>query len=428
MFEKIFLFRVLFLWSCVAAIAFGENSTAEAAHTGLSSQQNQVAEKYPEPSKSEYNTFVKELKTLFGPLYKDKSAAGKIALANELLNQAKETTDNEIVQYSCLKQVLELSVETGEVRTITDSLDLMTELFDVDEADTKLEVLKSYSKSTRPDADLIRLIGYCQKVADQRTMDDEYQQASNITRKLLVAAKRGNSKFTVERLELSLVELKTYTREFNSLKKVFKVLETDPSNSEANESVGKFYCLTKGEFKKGLRFLSHAKGQLGDLARDELNSKGGDEASLANRWWDYGVEVEAKKCLAHAVKLYEPNLEQLKGLDRKKAEVRIESLKVQSNPELRSLEGRAFNVKWENGHATWQNSRFDFSSGVNIATVSGKERRLPFIVRDDQIYMANETSAFYYQAHLEGKKVIFGKHLKSTERQVDNAIGVEINR
>ena len=58
------------------------------------------------PDKAEVLESTKEIKTILGNLYSDRSADGKKTLANELMKLVEESPDNLILQYACLSEAL----------------------------------------------------------------------------------------------------------------------------------------------------------------------------------------------------------------------------------------------------------------------------------------------------------------------------------
>jgi hypothetical protein len=75
-------------------------------------------------------------------------------------------------------------------------------------------------------------------------------------------------------------------------------LETDPGDAEANGLVGRWYCLEKADWDKGLPHLARCDDrELATLARRELESPPGTwskQVELGDAWWDLAGKAEGQ--------------------------------------------------------------------------------------------------------------------------------------
>ena len=85
------------------------------------------------------------------------------------------------------------------------------------------------------------------------------------------------------------------------MKKVAQALaavEANPQDAEANLTVGKLYCFTKGDWVEGLPYLAKGSDKpVKALALQETGLPPSDadgEAKLADAWWNVGQKRRAR--------------------------------------------------------------------------------------------------------------------------------------
>jgi hypothetical protein len=106
-------------------------------------------------------------------------------------------------------------------------------------------------------------------------------------------------------------------------------LRSSPEDADARLTVGRFYCLTRGLFDRGLRLLAGgADAELQSLARRDLDGGRDAEEALAigNAWWDYSERLEATEMTSaqmRAAHWYRKAVPRLAGQDKETAEKRI---------------------------------------------------------------------------------------------------------
>jgi hypothetical protein len=113
----------------------------------------------------------------------------------------------------------------------------------------------------------------------------------------------------------------------------------DANDPQANLDVGRYFCLVRGEWEKGLPLLANGpQGKLKSLAEAELAGPDSPEqqVALADQWWELvSSESEREKTLRiHAGHWYQRALPALpQGLLRVKAELRIKQIEQDYGPD-----------------------------------------------------------------------------------------------
>lgn len=127
-----------------------------------------------------------------------------------------------------------------------------------------------------------------------------------------------------ELLEARAKETDDLKREYQAVRQARAVLETQPDDPQANETVGRYYGLLKGDWKRGLPRLAAATDpDLKKLAQDDLAQPVilDQRRALADRWWAAAEKRSGKeqdhlrKRAAKWYQLIEPNLSGTDQLD-----------------------------------------------------------------------------------------------------------------
>jgi hypothetical protein len=121
-------------------------------------------------------------------------------------------------------------------------------------------------------------------------------------------------------------------QKFAAIKPSLDALKEKPDDPEANLAVGKWYCLSKGDWDKGLPMLAKgSEAPWADLARRDVAAPTEAKAQLelADAWWEMSQKsssVVKPAIESRAAHWYEEALPKLAGLDKTRVEKRLDSL------------------------------------------------------------------------------------------------------
>src|SRR5690606_39215261 len=107
----------------------------------------------------------------------------------------------------------------------------------------------------------------------------------------MAAARRGGLDQTVQELKKLQQRLAHAQRSHAGVLRALQILETHPDDADANMAVGKHYGLMKGQWDRGLPFLSKCNDStLAAAGRAELPGPGTAEQmiTVGDLWWRYG--------------------------------------------------------------------------------------------------------------------------------------------
>jgi hypothetical protein len=245
------------------------------------------------------------------------SADQKLALAKKLAAEGMATKDDDAGRFVLLKMARDLDAAQGDLDAANDVIDRLASDYDIAPLEMKNEALLAAGKSPLTAAEYsAKLNGF----ADEAIAADRFDLAK---RAITAAIKLKvdpplHKQFVAHQKEITEVEA-----EFHRLKSLRHTLETNPDDPDANLAVGKFDCLVKGDFAKGLPLLAKGSDKtLAELAKLDLAQSvdATEQVQVADGWWATGK----KPAQLRAKQLYEGALPRLSGIVRTKVEKRIQ--------------------------------------------------------------------------------------------------------
>ncbi len=281
---------------------------------------------------------LEDARKLIGEIYKGdyeraKSARDQQALAQRMLKEASRVADDPAGQYVLLDIVIKIATVTGDTRTAVAAMEKLIDRYEVDDLQLESDILQQLAKRRDRDRVLNQvLLDKAEPLIDRALRAEQFDVAESICQMALGAARQVNDQVKENTLtqQMNLVEEarkahKTIQRTMGSL--------ADGDDPAANLTVGRYYCLMRGEWDKGLPLL--AKGsdpELKQLAESELRRPtiAADQLALADGWWQLGEEdlTRQKVLRLRAVYWYQQALPQLpQSLWKVKAEMRVQQAK-----------------------------------------------------------------------------------------------------
>ena len=124
----------------------------------------------------------------------------------------------------------------------------------------------------------------------QAIAKDNFSAAKQFNEHALAEAKKAKDDLIVKSILQRKAEIEAAGKDYEIARKAMATLETSPLDPDANLAVGRYYCLTKGDWERGVPMLS----ALGDdpvwkaLGEHELKGAATPEvqAKLGDMWWN----------------------------------------------------------------------------------------------------------------------------------------------
>lgn len=261
-----------------------------------------------------------------------KDARQQLALAQRMLKQAEEVSDDPAGQYVLLDTVLKIATHLGDATIAISALDQLIEHYTVDALTLTHDTLVALAKKTPDRAGTSQLLTKARGLIDHAIREEQFETAESLCQIATRAARQLGDRDAVGQLVQQAAFVSDCERAFKDVRRALTAA-TDTDDPEANLRVGRYYCFVQGQWEKGLPLLARGSNtgsntQLQQLAEADLRQPTipADQLKLADGWWDLAADdpaYEAALC-GRAAYWYERALPELpNGLWRAKAEMRI---------------------------------------------------------------------------------------------------------
>ncbi len=272
-------------------------------------------------------------------LYRDDLANAKLsvqkkALAQTLLDRGLGQQEDPAARYALLSLASEVAAEGGHAAAASAAIDELANWFQVDSIELKLEALAKANKAASAPQQKQELVKEALALVDASIEADAYEKVA----KAIGIAQSAARSLKDSRLTKELADKK---READRLSKIrasldgdLALLEQDDRDEQANLNVGRYYCLMKQQWDRGLPYLARGANPAyralaeRDLAKPDSASA---QKELADEWWDVAQSekgVAKTAALNRAGDWYRRAGPFLSGLDRELAEKRVREIEA----------------------------------------------------------------------------------------------------
>jgi hypothetical protein len=292
----------------------------------------------PAPSKEDQAKAQELVQSLFKEdlaKAKDDKEAAK-TLAATFLKEGEGTKDDPAARFVLYRQAAELAARSGDMDTALQALDNLSKDFVVNAAPLKADVLASAAQQANGKEDNQALAETALQFIKEAVDADDLESAGRLAKVAEEAATKAKSIVLLSNVKKRTEEVKLLQKEQERVKPFLAKLKDKQDDAEANGEVGKYYCLLRGLWGKGLPLL--AKGPDGELktlaGKDLANPKATKaQVALGDSWWDLGEKEKPPvqwRLQERAAHWYEQALPDLTGLAKVKLEKRLEAVKAHS--------------------------------------------------------------------------------------------------
>jgi hypothetical protein len=310
--------RSLFICACssilVAGAAFGQEKKLE------------------EPDAAALARAEQTIKKLYR-IDSHKFASDMHDLAVKLISQAMETQDDHAARFVLYREAAALAAKSGDFVGAMAVLDELGQQFDTDLGALKVGAIKAAATAGKTASPKALCASALDVAADAFGANDP-----NIARELIDTAASIAEKLKSEelkaRVEVRRKQLKQVLEVFAKYRTALRKVESNPADADANLVVGRYACLIKGDWNRGLSLLARgADATMKALAnRDMKNPEDASEqVELADAWWDVGEsadEIYRRQALGRAAYWYSEAIPRLQGLTLAKARDRVRTIYV----------------------------------------------------------------------------------------------------
>jgi hypothetical protein len=263
-----------------------------------------------------------------GELKKARTCEEKLGMVEKLLGLAAGEK-SPAQQFALLNRARLVAISSGDLAATRKVVDEMTTLFRINAQKANLAVLQAIAEKAAGPQNA-PVAEFAMTMLDEAIADNRFDLANHLHTIALRAAHKCNDAEILKRLQQQAKQIRRCSKGYEAVQDSIKALEKDPRNPDANLALGKYYCLSKREWEKGLPML--ARGSDPDLRsaaeKDRAHPESADDRlAMADRWWELAEKLagdEQESMRIRALTWYQESLTNLTGLDHARVEKRLE--------------------------------------------------------------------------------------------------------
>lgn len=249
--------------------------------------------KLPVPTTAELQKAARGVDEVF-PLDTAATEAAKLKLAGEIMQTAATSEKSPAAQYVMFQRVIEISTSLGNRALADRVVQEIDSRFEIDVFALQADNLESMLKAPISVGEKRFLLRSCLQLIDKALAADSHESANAMIRSFTAIARRAREADLVKSLAERRKVAATKAREFAKVKSALTTLTKDADDADANLTAGKYYCVSKSNWDKGLPMLAKCgQEEMRDAATRDLNAPTDWRAqyALADAWWQLGDMV-----------------------------------------------------------------------------------------------------------------------------------------
>jgi formylglycine-generating enzyme required for sulfatase activity len=264
---------------------------------------------------------------------KAKTNEDRAALAQRLLEQAAKTADDPTGRYVLLRGAGKMAADAGDAETAIKAIDQLSESYQVDAPQMRVDALSAASKKARSPAVHKTIVEAALAGIDEAVLRGEFPQAQKLSKLANSEANKVRDKDLVQHARLRDKDVDEAERDYAKVQAARDVLKTNPGAPAANLMVGRYCCFTLGDWDGGLPMLAKGSDErLKGVALKELEKPATPEAQVevGDAWYDLAAKATPafkKRLEPRAAHWYFTALPSLTGMLRTRVETRIDGLR-----------------------------------------------------------------------------------------------------
>lgn len=277
------------------------------------------------------------VKRLFKDEFARTPSADRAAFARKLLSEAAATRDDPAARYVLIEQAGLMAAEAGEAALCLDAGDALAAAFDEDVLPMKLRWAMRATAVAATHAQHEAAVHAALALMDAAGVADRFDVGKQAADLADTAALKSKKVALASLVATRVAAHRALRAEYAAVVAAEETLRAHPEDPAANLVVGRYYCLSKGQFERGLPHLARsADPALRGLARQAAGDPTPSEMlAIADGWWDLAARVEEPArthASAHARLWYGRAREGLTGLTLKRIDARLNAPVIDEKP------------------------------------------------------------------------------------------------
>ena len=350
----------------------------------------------PVPDEAAVQQAQQLVREVYGKEYEQaKTSQAKTALGKRLLEQAAKSQDDPAGHYVLLRIAREVAVQGADAETALEAAQRLIAGYEVEGPTMKLGILEGVDRRAKGSTQCKALARQAVLVVEEAVAEDDFKTALHAAELGNDAARRGRDHALARQIAERLEQLKEAEQRYAEAQEARVVLQDNPADPEANLTVGRYLCLVKGDWDKGIPMLALGSDPaLKALAVKELKSPDTTDAQveLGDGWWDVARTKEGREkeswMLRAGTWYREAQAELPTGLVRVKLEKRLKQIAAIGRPMPAVSSAADVGIPNADSIPVGEVRRFGSAGGpVNAVAVTPDGRSVLAVYKDGSVAM-----------------------------------------
>ena len=288
------------------------------------------------------------LRDVYGKEYDAaKTSKQKTELAKKLLDQAAKSKGDPASHFVLLRVAKEVAVLGADGETALEAVERMVATYDVDAMEMRLDCVKGLADAAKLSSQHAALAEQAYSLVDVALAEEDFEAAGRFGQIAEQFAKRGRNYSLLKEVVARMEDLDEIQQAHAEYQKAVARLDESPTDPEANLAAGRYLCLSRGDWDRGIPMLA-----LGDdpalkvpAVKELVGADSPDaQVALGDAWWDAAQSKEGRErdsLLLRAGHWYERAQPKVtSGLSKVKLDQRLEEMAKIERPVARVNSGR----------------------------------------------------------------------------------------
>lgn len=296
-------------------------------------------EKTPVPDDAAQAKARELVREVYGKEYEAaKTPSERLALARRLLDAAAGVKGDPANHFVLLRTAKDVAVLAGDAETALEAVGQLVQTFEVDSIQMKVDCLGAVAKAAKSSSQHAALAEQASSLIDAAVAAEDFEAAGKLGGIARDSARRARNYTLVKEIVARLKVIDEAKAGYAEYEKAVARLEESPTDPDANLSAGRYLCLVKGDWEKGIPMLALGSDEaLKAVARKDLKgaSSAAEQVTLGDGWWELAQTREdgQKEMLLRAGSWYdEAKAGSLSGLALTKVQKRLEEIERFGRP------------------------------------------------------------------------------------------------
>ena len=236
-----------------------------------------------------------------------------MALVAELLEKADETKGDAVARFALLQEAKKLAAEAEQGTLAFEVIDVLASEYWIRAAEMKAEIVEQATKRFHSLHDRKVAAEAALEVVNEAIAEEDFETARRIGKQAIqIAPPTKENRELLRAIQTKNKEMETAAKISADAKQAMVALKKDPGDPAANSIVGRYLCIAKDDWEKGLPLLARgSNAKLKALAEKDMHAPAtaAEQVELGDGWWVAGGKQRAAFW-------YEQAMPRLKMLDR----------------------------------------------------------------------------------------------------------------